>query len=76
MSDDIPLDSGACTYDDAADAADVHFVNVVADGAVKRNEEKGGPHLNFETYTVPTGPGIRGGPSDNVHLGLPEEPRG
>ncbi|MFV2104630.1 polymorphic toxin-type HINT domain-containing protein [Micromonospora sp. LOL_024] len=33
------------------------------------------PHINFETYNQPIGPGVRsGGPASNIHIYLPEEP--
>ncbi|SBT38676.1 RHS repeat domain-containing protein [Micromonospora narathiwatensis] len=33
------------------------------------------PHINFETYNQPIGPGVRsGGPATNIHIYLPEEP--
>ncbi|MEV4847949.1 polymorphic toxin-type HINT domain-containing protein [Micromonospora matsumotoense] len=33
------------------------------------------PHMNFETYGNPSGPGVRsGGPVSNIHIYLPEEP--
>lgn len=33
------------------------------------------PHINFETYNQPIGPGIRsGGPVSNIHIYLPQEP--
>ncbi|MFC4107026.1 polymorphic toxin-type HINT domain-containing protein [Micromonospora zhanjiangensis] len=33
------------------------------------------PHINFETYDSPIGPGIRSrGPVSNIHIYLPEEP--
>jgi RHS repeat-associated protein len=33
------------------------------------------PHMNFETYRDPIGPGLRGGrPKSNIHIFLPEEP--
>ncbi|MET8261358.1 RHS repeat-associated core domain-containing protein [Micromonospora sp. NPDC005553] len=33
------------------------------------------PHINFETYNQPIGPGVRsGGPVSNIHIYLPEEP--
>lgn len=31
------------------------------------------PHMNFETYNSPTGPGVRGSPDENIHVYLPEE---
>ncbi|MEV6601325.1 polymorphic toxin-type HINT domain-containing protein [Actinoplanes sp. NPDC051346] len=32
------------------------------------------PHINFETYSSPIGPGVRGGrPLSNIHIYLPEE---
>jgi len=31
------------------------------------------PHMNFETFSAPTGPGVRGAPSSNLHIYLPEE---
>ncbi|WP_244991259.1 RHS repeat-associated core domain-containing protein [Saccharothrix coeruleofusca] len=32
------------------------------------------PHINFETYSSPIGPGVRGGkPVSNIHIFLPEE---
>jgi hypothetical protein len=33
------------------------------------------PHINFETYDSPIGPGVRSrGPVSNIHIYLPEEP--
>ncbi|MEU1723346.1 hypothetical protein [Nonomuraea sp. NPDC005692] len=33
------------------------------------------PHINFETYEQPIGPGVRSGPpAENIHIFLPEEP--